>query len=518
MRLLTLISLICHTWLLSACGEGSGDSSSPSATQQLPLPQSVQHKINTDSSNVAATISIDDGTAQPMTIAGDAATFEASELTAGIHSVVVTFYQTWGSDRIVLAQSTTNIEILAGQTTSLTGSSLIYNTAFDEDQDAVENVDDDDIDGDGLTDDAEIGFGTNPFNTDSDNDNIADADEIAVSISGRGDHTCIVLASGALRCWGYNADGQLGNGETTNRSVPVAVSGITDGVITDAVQISASFYHNCALRKSGQVICWGENSFGQLGDGGVVSSSTPILAQNITNPLMIQTGFTTTCALTSDGLTQCWGEDATPNLFENGIDAEQLAVGAYHSCFLRSPGTVSCVGVNATGQLGNGSTTPADSLVSVLNISTATDVAVGESHSCAVLQSGAIECWGANTQMQLGNGDSAPSSSPVAVVGISDAHKLSLGAFHSCALHTTGAVSCWGDNQFGQLGNATLINSGSPVSVSGVIDAIAISSGEDHSCAVLRSGHVVCWGRNNVGQLGNGTTADSNVPVSVSGF
>ena len=180
-------------------------------------------------------------------------------------------------------------------------------------------------------------------------------------ISGGGEHTCAELTSGAMKCWGKNDNGQLGDGTNTDRDGPVDVSGIST-----ATSIALGNVHSCALLTGGAIKCWGDNRLGQLGDG--------------TNT------------------------DRNASVDVSGIStATSIAVGTTHSCALLTGSAIKCWGKNSYGQLGDGTTTPSSSTpVDVSGITTATSIALGLEHSCALLTGGAIKCWGWNYHGQLG--------------------------------------------------------------------------------------------------------------------
>lgn len=330
-------------------------------------------------------------------------------------------------------------------------------------------------------------------------------DEAATSPEGGAEYGCVVKTDATLLCWGRNDKGQLGNGTTTNSSVPVAVVGVGGtGTLSSIVQVVAGGAQSCALDAAGNVYCWGQNDRGQLGNGTTTGSSTPV---------------------------QVVGVGGVGTL--GGV--ARLAAGSTHVCAVRTDTTVVCWGANGNGQLGNGTTT--DSAVPVVvvgsggigTLSGAVTVGAGEVHTCASKSDGTVFCWGRNDKGQLGNDTTTDSSSPVQVVGVggsgtlTDVSDVTAGNRFTCSVSTDTTVVCWGENNEGQLGNGTTTNSSSPVQVLGVggtgslAGVIAVAGGELHACAKRSDGTMVCWGRNDRGQLGNGTTTDSEWPVVVLG-
>ncbi len=347
-------------------------------------------------------------------------------------------------------------------------------------------------------------------------------------------YSCALTPAGAVKCWGFNASGQLGNNSTANSSVPVTVSGLSSGVTAIATGTS----HSCALTSAGAVSCWGLNTNGQLGNGSTTNSSVPVTVSGLSSGVTaIATGDAHSCALTSAGAAVCWGINGNGRLgngsttsssvpvavsgLSSGVTA--IATGFSHSCALTSGGAVSCWGLNGGGQLGNNSTTQSSVPVAVSGLTSGvTAIAGGGAHSCALTSAGAAVCWGANSTGQLGNNSTANSSVPVAVSGLSSGVSAIAGGFnYSCALTSAGAVMCWGTNASGQLGNNSTANSSVPVAVSGLssgVSAIATGNANQHSCALTSAGAATCWGLNTTGQLGNNVTTQSLVPVAVSGL
>ena len=349
-------------------------------------------------------------------------------------------------------------------------------------------------------------------------------------------HTCAVTSSGAIKCWGWNIYGALGDGTTTDSLVPVQVIGLTSGVTATA----AGPYHTCSVTTGGAVFCWGGNQFGQLGDGTTVPAfrPTPAPVNGLASGVVALTaGYYHTCALTSGGAVACWGANFNGRLGDgtttdrltpvpvSGLTSGVVAVaaGAHHTCAVTGGGAVVCWGANFNGQLGDATTTDRLTPVAVSGLASGVaSVATGLYHSCAVTTGGAMQCWGNNSSGQLGDGTTVPAfrSTPAPVTGLgSGVASIAAGEGHTCALLATGAVLCWGRNANGQVGDATTTDRATPVPVTGLPSAAgAITAGQWHTCALTTAGAVQCWGYNQSGGLGDGTTSERHTPVTASGF
>ncbi len=351
-----------------------------------------------------------------------------------------------------------------------------------------------------------------------------------VGVAAGGMHSCGLTASGRVKCWGFNRHGELGDGSNENRLAPVDVVGLPG----PAVAITVGDFHSCALLATGGVKCWGYNNYGQLGDRTNTTRWAPVDVYGLTgNVIAIDAGSNHTCAILTQGTLLCWGDNYAgqlgigtkdemdaPTRVKNlaGIAIVAVRAGTSHTCALTSAGGVKCWGGNSSGELGDGTTDIRLSPVDVAGLNNgAVEIAVGADHSCALLSNNTVKCWGSSTFGQVGNGSDIPSRTPVDVAGLSGAIKtIDAGGYHTCALMATGELRCWGDNWAGQLGDGTTIVRPIPVSVNGLPGAVAhISGGAYHSCAITEAGAALCWGTNGNGQLGDGTLPWRTTPTDV---
>jgi alpha-tubulin suppressor-like RCC1 family protein len=333
-------------------------------------------------------------------------------------------------------------------------------------------------------------------------------------------HTCALTVDGGVKCWGNNNSGQLGDGTTSGRFIPLDVLELWTGIGT----IDAGGWHSCAVTKGGVGKCWGVNFSGQLGDGTTMSRSIPSDVAGLSNGVAsISAAVEHTCALTSSGGVKCWGYnwygqlgDGTGNSSTTPVDVVGLSNGTvvissgqYHTCALTTGGGIKCWGSNTFGQLGDGTGSHTNNFqptpVEVIGLgSGVVAISSGMWHTCAVTTAGGVKCWGNNDRSQLGDGTTTLRTAPVDVVGLSSGvAAVSAGEYHTCALTKRGGVKCWGDNLFGQLGDGTKNGSSTPVDVLELSSGVsAISAGYSHTCALPLGGGVRCWGRNDFGQLG----------------
>ena len=372
------------------------------------------------------------------------------------------------------------------------------------------------------------------------------------SVGGGFYHSAAVGTDGSLWTWGSNNFGELGKGTTSDASTPAKLTSIS-GVNA----VTGGNDHMVALKSDGTVWAWGYNYHGELGNGtktGNTANSTPgqvltAAATPLTGITAVRGGFWHTLALKSDGTVWAWGNNdwgqlgngsATPSYGGVAYAAQvtglsnvvAIAAGHWHSVAVKSDGSVWTWGLNSTswdanrnGQLGDGTTTTRLTPVRVLGVggvgylSGVAKVAAGASFTLALKSDGTVYGWGTNLEGELGNGNKTTSLTPVQA-GVSNITDLAAGYWLSLALKSDGTVWAWGRNDMGQLGNGTtqaLTGISTPAAVSGLSSVTAIHAGVSFGVALKSDGTVWAWGENASGQLGNGTSSNSSTPVRSQG-
>lgn len=354
-------------------------------------------------------------------------------------------------------------------------------------------------------------------------------------VAGR-ESACAVLSDGTARCWGRNAEGQLGDGTTAERRNPAMVCasgrgpGCEEGAALDAVvSLAAGWTHACAVRGDGSAWCWGSNGNGQLGDGTLTDRRNPV-------PV---------CASGA-------GPECTGGARLGGVVAVAVATDS-HSCALTEGGEVLCWGLNSIGQLGDGTTTSRPNPVNVcsagqgpgceggavlsgvigLDLVRGARYVGGTSH--AVLATGALHAWPDATWHASAvcySGPDCPLADPV-----DDAAAVVSAMEYSCVLRRSGTVRCQGANVFGELGDGTGVPSPGVYVDVPLAGVVALASAPDglscdasarcpetspgpvpspgHTCALLAAGSLRCWGYDASGQVGDGTLSPALSPTPV---
>jgi alpha-tubulin suppressor-like RCC1 family protein len=341
--------------------------------------------------------------------------------------------------------------------------------------------------------------------------------EGVVAIAAGSWHCTALRSDGSVWAWGDNSWGQLGDGTTTNRFTPVAVNG--PGNI---VAIGRGGGHSVALRDDGTVWAWGINDRGQLGDGTTGSRATPAPVAGLADVTLLAGTGSGGVAVTADGLVRAWGRNDRGQIGDGTTTDRLVPVtvpglprvvsvdgGAHMSAAIvgQEAGTAVSWGANDYGQLGDASTIDRLTPVPVLAGQLVTAKA-GEYHTSAVDAASAVLGWGNNGAGQLGTGSSGDSQVPVEAL-FTDAAAVAAGQHHTVALRADGTAWAWGANGSGELGDGRTLDSQTPVQVGGLSEVVGVAAGIDHSLALLADGTVWAWGNNGFGQLGDGAPGNS---------
>ncbi len=363
---------------------------------------------------------------------------------------------------------------------------------------------------------------------------------MGIKIAAGNYHSLAVEPDGTVKAWGQNTYGQVGDGTLISRMNPVSVSGLT-GI----KMVSAGSTHSLALTANGNVYAWGQNNYGQTA-GPYPTFGAPYLATPnevimnggpLNNVVYIAGGGASSYAVKSDGTVWAWGYNQYGQLgsgYSGGYRPPPQAVpglsgvkivagGTYHVLALTSNGNVYAWGNNSNGQLGNGTTTQANSPVLIANLSNIVAISAGNNTSYALDNSGIVWAWGANAAGQLGLGTTTDVSTPTALTSLSgvDIMGIFAGSNFGQALASNGTLWAWGNNAQGQLGDGTTTARYTPVSVSfpDGSTSLGISGGVDDTLSIQADGTLRSWGLNFYGELGRVTGgASSYNPDVIVGF
>jgi alpha-tubulin suppressor-like RCC1 family protein len=345
-------------------------------------------------------------------------------------------------------------------------------------------------------------------------------------------------------------------------AVPAARLTVVSAAPLDPVQqIGAGFKHTCALVSSGAVYCWGAAKL----NGSDLISPSATRVNGLENVKSISVGIGETCAIDRTDHAWCWGVDwkaskerkslvksHVPMPIEGLPTVAQLALGYDHACAIsKSDGSVWCWGSNPAGELGDGTTVGRLEPARAGVLTRATSISVGVNNTCAVVDHDEVYCWG--TDNQSGSGIVVKSKTPAKIDGLRNVAKVVNGRNFFCALFNSGQVACFGSNIFTQLGSriigqryalpvlvelpvATDISANifgacaaakkvycwgrlalgqeetEPTAIEGLDDVKSVALGTSHACALLSSGQIKCWGESNDGKLGNGDFSFEWVP------
>lgn len=347
-------------------------------------------------------------------------------------------------------------------------------------------------------------------------------------------HSCALRSGGDISCWGDNLQGQLGDGNkgmTAQQNAPVALPA------PKAVShLAAGGLTTCAVQASGKAWCWGDNLWGQLANGtkGAGAETTkPVQIPNLQDFSKIAVGARNVCALRKAGEVWCWGWGQSGGLGSGDTaqalkpvaadisDVVDLALGGEHACAIKVDGTVWCWGLNNYGQCGNGASGDTQVVMKpgkVPGLTAAARLALGQHHSCVRTAAQEVWCWGGGALGQIGDGQMAKVQLQPLLLKLPKTLEIAAGYMHTCARTGANIVYCWGNNAHGQIGpNGGDVAAAEPVKLPGVLGAHDVTAGHEHVCMIQSDLSVWCWGMGTKGQLGQGAANSSSAPVKVKG-
>lgn len=340
--------------------------------------------------------------------------------------------------------------------------------------------------------------------------------------SGFASNSCGISSAGTLKCWGPNTSNVIDHGTTfSNRKYPVVVQGDTQ-----FIDVDSGSTHTCAVTIANQALCWGTNSYGQLGDGTNSASTKPVAAAPGDFFQKIATGGSHTCGITTSGSLKCWGQNTfgqlgdgtttsrnTAVLIDSGVSYLSISLGYTHSCGITTTGVLKCWGQNTSYQLGDGTATNKMSPTIINSGTNYIKISSGYQSSCGITNAGVLKCWGLNTYGQIGDNSVTTRTSPTVIDSGVSYTDISTKQYHACGITVASDLKCWGKNTAGALGIGSYTNSLVPALVG--TGFFSVSTGPNHTCAVQSSGTISCWGDNTYNELGDGTMTMSPIPVQI---
>lgn len=330
--------------------------------------------------------------------------------------------------------------------------------------------------------------------------------------AGRG-YSCALKASGMPWCWGDSWLGQIGAGSLRPYTSQLAPGRVAGSVVYVALGVGG--LHTCALNDSGRAFCWGDNAFGQLGDGSRTAKGGPVPVRDVPAFRAVSAGDDHSCGLTDTGSVVCWGRGVARDAHTaDGVPFVSVTSGSTHRCALTGAGVAYCWGSNTFGQLGTASTEANARPVAVSGGARFSVLSAGTDYTCGITLAGEGTCWGLGLGGRLGTGSEATSLVPARVVGGIAFASIDAGTTHTCAVAVGGNGYCWGQDLGGPLGDgppsvlepsAQDLVRPTPSLVLGGLAFLSISAGSGgHSCGVTFASETYCWGDNRSGALGYG--------------
>jgi alpha-tubulin suppressor-like RCC1 family protein len=331
--------------------------------------------------------------------------------------------------------------------------------------------------------------------------------------------------NGTLWAWGNNAFGQVGLNTSTNYSSPVQV-----GALSTWTKTTSALFSNLAIQNNGTLWSWGANGQGQLGLNTSTSYSSPVQVGALSTWVKVYSGYLNAGAIQNNGTLWMWGYNNSGSLGQGNTtnysspvqvgaltNWNSIASGLNSTLAIQNPGTLWSWGNNGSGQLGLNTTTNVSSPVQVGALSVWTQISCGYTHTAALQNNGTLWSWGSNGSGQLGLNTSTNYSSPVQVGALSVWTQVSCGYYNTAALQNNGTLWAWGNNSNGQLGQGNITNRSSPVQVGALSIWTSVTSFNfsPTTTAIGNTGILWMWGLNNYGQLGQQNTTNYSSPVQI---
>jgi alpha-tubulin suppressor-like RCC1 family protein len=350
------------------------------------------------------------------------------------------------------------------------------------------------------------------------------------SVSAGEQHALAIRTDGTLWAWGWNNDGQLGDGTRENRYAPTQI-----GTATTWKSVSAGSSNTLAVRTDGTLWAWGSNIYGQLGTGTVDYDThlMPVQIGTATNWQSVAAGFSYTMAVRTDGTLWAWGQNdkgqlgngtisnynsqTTPAQIGTATNWQSVAAGFSHTMALRTDGTLWAWGESSEGQLGDGTTTTRGIPAQVGTAHNWESVSVGGFQTVAARADGTLWAWGRNTSGEVGSAAlvTAIRPSPQQIGAAGMWQSMSASTSYTLAVRTNGTLWAWGQNFDGQLGDGTTTQRYVPTQIGTASTWKSVAASTQHSVALRTNGTLWAWGSNFNGQLGDGTTTDHLAPVQI---
>lgn len=333
------------------------------------------------------------------------------------------------------------------------------------------------------------------------------------------DHSAVVI-NGDVYIWGDNYYGQLGDGTKEERIKPAKVEGLPKIK-------SVALGSNCsaAISVEGDLYTWGSNYNGILGDGTTETKTTPEKVENISNVCQVDFGGDRCIALTEDGDVYTWGNgNCLPEIVTGISNVKYVAVGeSGYFAAITDAGDLYTWGnswmSNEHGELGVGSKKPCLSPTKVENLKNVVSVSLGYEYTGAVTEDGCVYTWGYGDYGQVGDDSNSEEYAPALVPELKNIQKVVFGEEHYAAIDKEGYLYTWGNNKYGQLGNGhadgnDLVET-SPIKVADVSNVRDISLGQEHSVMITNDNQVFTFGDNMRGQLGDDSLFYAKVPLEI---